>query len=39
VAITEATGSDLPAYSAMALAGWQGRAAEATELIGTRAWA
>ncbi len=33
-AITEATGSDLPAYSAMALAGWQGRAAEATELIG-----
>src|SRR5262249_40647610 len=32
-AITEATGDDLPAYSAMALAGWQGRAAEATGLI------
>src|SRR6185312_4515188 len=32
-AITEATGNDLPAYSAMALAGWQGRTAEAIELI------
>jgi tetratricopeptide (TPR) repeat protein len=32
-AIAEATGDDLPAYSAMALAGWQGRTAEATELI------
>jgi DNA-binding CsgD family transcriptional regulator len=32
-AITEATGADLPAYSAMAVAGWQGRAAEATRLI------
>ena len=32
-AITEATGNDLPPYSALALAGWQGRAAEATSLI------
>jgi DNA-binding CsgD family transcriptional regulator len=32
-AITRATGNDLPAYSALALAGWQGRAAEASELI------
>ena len=32
-AITDATGNDLPAYSAMALAGWQGRTAEAIELI------
>ena len=31
-AITEATGNDLPAYSAMALAGWRGRT-EAVELI------
>jgi len=34
-AITEATGNDLPAYSAMALAGWRGRRAEAIELIET----
>ena len=34
-AITGATGSDLPAYSAMALAGWRGRTAEAVELIET----
>ena len=32
-AITEATRNDLPPYSALALAGWQGRAAEATSLI------
>ena len=32
-AINEATGNDLPAYSAMALAGWRGRTAEAIELI------
>jgi DNA-binding CsgD family transcriptional regulator len=32
-AITEATGNDLPAYSAVALASWQGHAAEATPLI------
>ena len=32
-AITEATGNDLPPYSALALASWQGRAAEATSLI------
>jgi DNA-binding CsgD family transcriptional regulator len=32
-AITAATGSNLPAYSAMALAGWQGHAREALELI------
>ena len=32
-AISEATGNDLPAYSAMALAGWRGRFAEAIELI------
>ena len=32
-AITEATRNDLPPYSALALAGWQGRAAEAAELI------
>ncbi|WP_433167136.1 helix-turn-helix transcriptional regulator [Kribbella sp. CA-247076] len=32
-AIAEATGNDLPAYSAMALAGWQGRTAEAVPLI------
>ena len=32
-AITEATGNDLPAYSAMALAGWQGHGAEAIEVI------
>lgn len=34
-AITEATRNDLPPYSALALAGWQGRAAEAAELIHT----
>ena len=32
-AITEATRNDLPPYSALALAGWQGRAAAATSLI------
>jgi DNA-binding CsgD family transcriptional regulator/tetratricopeptide (TPR) repeat protein len=32
-AITEATGADLPPYSALALAAWQGRADEATRLI------
>lgn len=32
-AITEATGNDLPPYSALALAGWQGRAAETARLI------
>ena len=32
-AITEATGNDLPRYSALALAGWQGRAAEANQLF------
>jgi DNA-binding CsgD family transcriptional regulator/tetratricopeptide (TPR) repeat protein len=32
-AITEATGNDLPPYSALALAGWQGRAAEASQLF------
>jgi DNA-binding CsgD family transcriptional regulator len=32
-AITEATRNDLPPYSALALAGWQGRATEATSLI------
>jgi|HubBroStandDraft_6_1064221.scaffolds.fasta_scaffold29758_2 DNA-binding CsgD family transcriptional regulator/tetratricopeptide (TPR) repeat protein len=32
-AITEATRNDLPPYSALALAGWQGRAAEANELF------
>ena len=32
-AITEATRNDLPPYSALALAGWQGRAAEATSLM------
>jgi DNA-binding CsgD family transcriptional regulator len=32
-AITEATRNDLPPYSALSLAGWQGRAAEAAELI------
>jgi DNA-binding CsgD family transcriptional regulator len=32
-AITEATRNDLPPYSALALAGWQGRAAEATTLM------
>ena len=32
-AITEATRDDLPPYSALALAGWQGRAAEATSLM------
>jgi DNA-binding CsgD family transcriptional regulator/tetratricopeptide (TPR) repeat protein len=32
-AITEATGADLPPYSALALAAWQGRADEATGLI------
>ena len=32
-AITEATRNDLPPYSALALAGWQGRAAAATALI------
>ena len=31
--ITEATRNNLPPYSALALAGWQGRAAEAAELI------
>jgi DNA-binding CsgD family transcriptional regulator len=34
-AITEATGNDLPAYSALALAGWRGRPAEAAPLIQT----
>ena len=34
-AITEATGDDLPAYSALALAGWRGRPAEAAQLIQT----
>ena len=33
MAITEATRNDLPPYSALALAGWQGRAAEATSLM------
>ena len=33
-AITEATRNDLPPYSALALAGWQGRATEAAGLIG-----
>lgn len=32
-AITEATGADLPPYSALALAAWQGHEAEATRLI------
>ena len=32
-AITEATGADLPPYSALALAAWQGHADEATRLI------
>jgi hypothetical protein len=32
-AVTEATGDDLPAYGAMALAGWQGRETEASQLI------
>jgi DNA-binding CsgD family transcriptional regulator len=32
-AITEATRNDLPPYSALALAGWQGRAADAAGLI------
>jgi len=32
-AITEATRNDLPPYSALALAGWRGRAAEAAGLI------
>jgi hypothetical protein len=32
-AITEATRNDLPPYSALALAGWQGRTAEAGPLI------
>jgi DNA-binding CsgD family transcriptional regulator/tetratricopeptide (TPR) repeat protein len=32
-AITEATRNDLPPYSALALAGWQGRAAEANQLF------
>jgi DNA-binding CsgD family transcriptional regulator len=32
-AITEATRNDLPPYSALSLVGWQGRAAEAAELI------
>ncbi|HEV2253332.1 MAG TPA: AAA family ATPase [Streptosporangiaceae bacterium] len=32
-AISEATGADLPPYSALALAAWQGREAEATRLI------
>ena len=32
-AITEATRNDLPPYSALALAGWQGRAAEVAGLI------
>jgi DNA-binding CsgD family transcriptional regulator len=32
-AITEATRNDLPPYSALSLAGWQGHAAEAAELI------
>jgi len=32
-AITEATGADLPPYSALALAAWQGHDAEATRLI------
>jgi DNA-binding CsgD family transcriptional regulator len=32
-AISEATRNDLPPYSALALAGWQGRAAEATSLM------
>ncbi len=34
-AITEATRNDLPPYSALALAGWQGRADEAAGLIHT----
>jgi len=34
-AITEVTGDDLPAYSALALAGWRGRPAEAAQLIHT----
>jgi len=34
-AITEATRNDLPPYSALALAGWQGRAAEAAGLTHT----
>ena len=32
-AITEATRNDLPPYSALALAGWQGRTADAAGLI------
>jgi hypothetical protein len=32
-AITEATGAELPPYSALALAAWQGHADEATRLI------
>jgi DNA-binding CsgD family transcriptional regulator/tetratricopeptide (TPR) repeat protein len=32
-AITEATRNDLPPYSALALAGWQGHAVEAADLI------
>jgi DNA-binding CsgD family transcriptional regulator len=32
-AITEATGNALPSYGAVAVAGWQGRPAEATRLI------
>jgi DNA-binding CsgD family transcriptional regulator len=32
-AISEATGADLPPYSALALAAWQGHEAEATRLI------
>ena len=32
-AITAATGNDLPPYSALALAGWRGHAAEATRMI------
>jgi DNA-binding CsgD family transcriptional regulator len=32
-AITEATGADLPPYSALALAAWRGHEAEATRLI------
>jgi len=34
-AITEATRNDLPPYSALALAGWQGRAADTAGLIQT----
>ena len=34
-AITEATGNDLPPYSAVALAGWRGRPAEAEPMIHT----